>query len=403
VKTKKEEWHGYKTIVVTATDDWSVRDVVGGISPRLDGVSKNLTYDIRYGALTQAVLQNYAHTDGGKRLPVDRQHPQRQEYIDKSGWRYRGVWLVIDEFNRAHIDTAFGSLLTTLSGGPRAALLVPSREQDSDEIPMPADFRIIGTLNSFDRHFLNQISEALKRRFDFIDVLPPRPQLAESEQSIAINNALKRLNENRFQEISCSEVGKARYYKWKGVLEVQPAGDNSQRPQVRFPLAHAEAQSALSSFWRLFQAIRVFRKLGTAQAEAVYTNLFTGVLVGLDWPTALDVALADSLADQLQVLTPDEQLIIETFLLHAGESNLFVSKVNEQLKHVQRLRRPALVQALREADLMHNGKSDIDPQEIQHPTEVHLKRIFILGEGLALRPVSLFQQRLRDLNGERGL
>ena len=47
---------------------------------------------------------------------------------------------------------------------------------DRGEVALPRDFRIIGTLNSFDRHFLNQISEAMKRRFDFIDVLPPHPR-----------------------------------------------------------------------------------------------------------------------------------------------------------------------------------------------------------------------------------
>src|SRR5512133_2174008 len=90
--------------------------------------------------------------------------------------RYRGAWLVIDEFTRAPVDAAFGSLLTTLSGGSHARLSVPTASGETREIPLPRDFRIIGTLNSFDRHFLNQISEAMKRRFDFIDVLPPHPR-----------------------------------------------------------------------------------------------------------------------------------------------------------------------------------------------------------------------------------
>ena len=38
------------------------------------------------------------------------------------------------------------------------------------EIPIPKDFRIIATLNTADRHSLFRISDALKRRFAFIEV-----------------------------------------------------------------------------------------------------------------------------------------------------------------------------------------------------------------------------------------
>jgi 5-methylcytosine-specific restriction enzyme B len=167
------ERHGYAAHVVTATEDWGVRDVVGGIGPRLDE-QQSLSYAIQYGALTQVILRHYAGTDGGRSLPTQLQKPPRRDYThgDK---RYRGVWLVIDEFTRAPVDAAFGSLLTTLSGGDTALLTVPGGDGREAQIPLPQDFCIIATLNSFDRHFLNQMSEALKRRFDFIDVPPPPP------------------------------------------------------------------------------------------------------------------------------------------------------------------------------------------------------------------------------------
>jgi hypothetical protein len=182
----REQRGGYRPVVVTATEDWGVRDVVGGITPRLNGGSDGhgLTYAIQYGHVTRAILQHYADTANGDALPADPQHPVRQDYRDETGQRYRGVWLVIDEFTRAPVDAAFGSLLTALSGGQNPQLPVPTGEGEV-AVPLPQDFRIIGTLNSFDRHFLNQMSEAMKRRFDFIDVLPPKPADAPYEQGIA--------------------------------------------------------------------------------------------------------------------------------------------------------------------------------------------------------------------------
>ena len=61
---------------------------------------------------------------------------------------------------------ALGEALTTLGGGETLRVAV---EGGSTELPVPKDFRIIGTLNSFDRNYLNQISEALKRRFALDD------------------------------------------------------------------------------------------------------------------------------------------------------------------------------------------------------------------------------------------
>ena len=67
----------------------------------------------------------------------------------------------------------FGDALTALGGND--VLRVPI-DGGSAELPIPYDFRVIGTLNSFDRNYLNQISEALKRRFSFIEILPPTRQ-----------------------------------------------------------------------------------------------------------------------------------------------------------------------------------------------------------------------------------
>ena len=80
--------------------------------------------------------------------------------------------------------------MTALSNGNGGVLRVPTDEGIQD-LPIPQDFRIIGTLNSFDRNYLNQISEALKRRFSFIEILPPSRTQRNAEQKIVLRKAFE--------------------------------------------------------------------------------------------------------------------------------------------------------------------------------------------------------------------
>jgi hypothetical protein len=397
VDNKPEQRHGYAVELVTATEDWGVRDVVGGIGPRLDGTGGGLSYTIEHGHLTRTVLRHFVGTEQGRRLPKT-QEPRRQDYRDMTG-RYRGIWLVIDEFTRAPIDAAFGSLLTTLSGGEQATLAVPTGGVERP-VRLPRDFRIIGTLNSFDRHFLNEMSEALKRRFDFIDVLPPHPRDETYEQGIAIKQALRRLGETEL--VSIHIEGEPERYAWDGVVSAQP-GEVEGRIRYTWQSDDPDAQAALESFWRIFRAIRVFRQLGTAQAVAVYGNLFTGRVLDMSWAEALDTALADTLADQLQVLSRDEQRTLDAYIEHAGDTKIFQTAVDAICKDLPAGRRATFLHALKEADQQRHGSSDIDPDSHTSPTLEQLGRIFALGQPLQLPTPGAFRSRLRDVIGERGL
>jgi hypothetical protein len=52
------------------------------------------------------------------------------------------------------------------------------------------DETLLALDRGFDRHFLNQMSEAMKRRFVFIDILPPGREQHEAEQGMALYRAL---------------------------------------------------------------------------------------------------------------------------------------------------------------------------------------------------------------------
>ena len=101
----------------------------------------------------------------------------------------KNQWLVIDELNRSQFDRAFGQLFTVLSGQPvvlpysrpeasgRPLVLLPAGADspipDGDVLQIPESWRIIATMNVFDKSLLFEMSFALMRRFAFIEVASP--------------------------------------------------------------------------------------------------------------------------------------------------------------------------------------------------------------------------------------
>ncbi len=152
-ETGDENITNYK--LTTATSDWSTFDTVGGYMPE-SGDGSRLVFN------PGTVL---------KRFP-NGENPDRNEL------------LVIDEINRADIDKAFGQLFTVLSG---QEVSLPFETEKGDEIEIvPADegtqilknnryvvpesWRILATMNTYDKTSLYEMSYAFMRRFSFIRI-----------------------------------------------------------------------------------------------------------------------------------------------------------------------------------------------------------------------------------------
>ncbi len=98
-----------------------------------------------------------------------------------------GSWLVIDELNRADFDRAFGPLFTVMANEPvtlpfrqvghsRPMSIVPIdavTPPNTEEVRIPRSWRMIATMNEFDKATLYRLSYALMRRFAFIEVETP--------------------------------------------------------------------------------------------------------------------------------------------------------------------------------------------------------------------------------------
>ena len=141
-------------VFTTATADWTTFDTLGGYMP-----AANATLSFQQGLFLQALSEN--------------------------------KWLVIDELNRADVDKAFGQLFTVLSGhnvvtpfkaganniaiGFDRSAADSSFDAATGRYTVGSDWRIIATMNTFDRNLLFQLSAAFVRRFAVVHVGIPEP------------------------------------------------------------------------------------------------------------------------------------------------------------------------------------------------------------------------------------
>lgn len=161
-----EKATGQDPLMTTASPAWSTGDLIGRYMPDPEG--NGLVF--QEGVFLRAIGE-----------------------ADK-----RSEWLVIDEFNRADIDSCFGELFSVLAGDAvklpfekQQETGVDTEEDETDEdhlvriapegdetetkadYLLPDTFRLIGTMNDADQSGLNDLSFALKRRFAIIPVEAP--------------------------------------------------------------------------------------------------------------------------------------------------------------------------------------------------------------------------------------
>lgn len=139
----------------TATADWSTFDTVGGYMPEGNGDS----LDFSAGQILRCF---------------------------KQGGIQRNDILIIDEINRSDIDKSFGQLFTLLSGQriqlpftrkDKAVEVIPTDEWTGSLEPhqyvVPDSWRILATMNSYDKTSLYEMSYAFMRRFAFVYIAAP--------------------------------------------------------------------------------------------------------------------------------------------------------------------------------------------------------------------------------------
>ena len=244
----------------TATSEWSPYHVVGGLRPAKSGGTEPQLGVVPKAALAcaEALRQSSDEIVGTKM-----------------------VWLLIDEFNRAEIDRAIGSLYTLLSSCDAEHMKQTPIElwfADIDagsKLWVPAAFRIIGTMNDLDTNYVSPMSQGLRRRFQFVTVGVPLSVSTDSEVNHALQGAKEWLHRN-----------------YGGVQ----AQDNKV------------VQEALRTLANVVDGFRTPEEtswpVGTAQIVDVLKVYL--VSAGVDSMSALDLAIADRLIAQMNTLTQEQ-------------------------------------------------------------------------------------------------
>ena len=200
---KIAEWLDTEWVILTATSDWTAHEVIGGYMP--DGKG-----GIRFEP--GILLRNFDRT------------------------------VIIDEFNRADIDRAFGPLFSILSGqpvmlpyaskpaddsSPRVEIMPYARPHEVDfqerafyEYSPGSNWRLICTLNTYDKASLFQMSYALSRRFAWIFLGAPTDLAA----FVSEWTAEKGWTEDPFTQIVTEGSQPPIVRIWSTINEIRPVG-----------------------------------------------------------------------------------------------------------------------------------------------------------------------------------
>jgi 5-methylcytosine-specific restriction protein B len=156
----KSEEYCKGAVLATASADWTTFETIGGY-----GLQKDGHLQFRPGVFLRAI----------------------------ESWK----WLIVDEINRADIDKAFGELMTVLAGKRSDAPYVLDSGRTVSIGPeadathqVPKTFRVVATMNTWDKTSLFRLSFAVQRRFAIIHIgIPSDDAFARIVERAAIEEA----------------------------------------------------------------------------------------------------------------------------------------------------------------------------------------------------------------------
>jgi len=211
---------------VTFHQSFSYEDFVEGI--RAETKDGNISYAVKDGIFKkiaiEALFSKLEEYDQNIDYESKKSILSQKELKDFKKGMGEPYVLIIDEINRGNTSRIFGELITLIESTKRAGqdeamdVILPYSQE---RFTVPDNLYIIGTMNTADRS-LALIDTALRRRFDFIEMMPKPSLIKDNDKNpiviegIDIQQMLTTIN-NRIEALYDREhtIGHAFFMKLK--------------------------------------------------------------------------------------------------------------------------------------------------------------------------------------------
>jgi len=238
-RTAANEGYCDGIFTATASADWTTYETVGGYALRRDG-------SLRF--------------QPGVFLRALREHR----------------WLLIDELNRADIDRSFGELMTVLSGKGTDTTFeledgrpVSIGPEANRTFRVPKTFRVLATMNTWDKTSLFRLSYAVQRRFAVVHVGIPDD---DTYRNILKEAAHRQGYDPPLPKAERKLLG--RWFRSDGLLRWRPVGPAVPLDMIRYARRRGAGGDGLAEALMLY-LLPQLEGLGDHEAHKVRTLLRT--------------------------------------------------------------------------------------------------------------------------------